>query len=119
MSDAERRIWYFVRAGRFAGRKFRRQVPVGPFVADFLCESAMLIVEVDGGQHDERRHEDQERTRWLVARGYRVVRFWNNDVMANVDGVLETLSRLLNLPSPQPSPKGEGDHQRDAGETTW
>jgi very-short-patch-repair endonuclease len=95
MTDAERKLWYYLRAHRFEGLGFRRQVPVGPYVADFLCEELRVIVEVDGGQHSERSHEDEERTAWLNARGYRVIRFWNNDVMGNMEGVWEALSGEL------------------------
>jgi very-short-patch-repair endonuclease len=95
MTDAERRLWYYLRAHRFEGLGFRRQAPVGPYVADFLCEQLRIIVEVDGGQHSERTLEDQQRTAWLNARGYRVVRFWNNDVMGNMEGVWEALSTAI------------------------
>jgi very-short-patch-repair endonuclease len=91
MTDAERRLWYFLRGSRFQGWKFRRQVPMGPYVADFLCERARLVVEVDGGQHGDNVKRDEARTRWLEARGYRVVRYWNNDVLGNTDGVLTAL----------------------------
>ena len=95
MTQAERRIWYHVRAGRFQGWNFRRQVPLGPYVADFLCERARLVVEVDGGQHMERAAADVERTQWLESRGYTVIRYWNNEVMGNLEGVLVDLSNAL------------------------
>ena len=95
LTDAERRLWYYLRAGRFEGCKFRRQVPLGRYVVDFLCEEARLIVEVDGGQHAEQVERDAERTQWLSARGYIVLRFWNNDVLGNIEGVLATLSPAL------------------------
>ena len=95
MTDAEHRLWYYLRGRRLAGWKFRRQVPLGDYVADFLCEDARLIVEVDGGQHSELRAEDAERTRWLESQGYRVVRFWNNEVLGNTAGVLEALTPAL------------------------
>ena len=95
MTDAECKLWYHLRAGRFDGWKFRRQVPLGPYVVDFLCEQAKLVVEVDGGQHTERSVEDETRTRWLNERGYRVIRFWNHDVIGNMDGVWETISAAL------------------------
>ena len=95
MTDAERRIWYYLRASRFHGWKFRRQVPLGSYIVDFLCESARLIVELDGGQHAEQARPDAERTRWLEQRGYRVVRFWNNDVLGNTSGVLEAIREIL------------------------
>ncbi|HET7729541.1 MAG TPA: DUF559 domain-containing protein [Usitatibacter sp.] len=95
LTDAERALWYRLRAGRFNGIKFRRQVPLGVYVVDFLCEQARLVVEVDGGQHAERVAQDQERTQWLEARGYRVVRFWNDEVLTNMEGVLEVLEASL------------------------
>jgi very-short-patch-repair endonuclease len=95
MTDAEWRLWYYLRAGRFQGWKFRRQVPLGNYVVDFLCEEARVIVEVDGGQHAERVDHDRERTEWLKTQGYNVIRFWNNDVLANTEGVLMTLSPAL------------------------
>ena len=104
-TDAEERLWYFLRDRRFLGAKFRRQVPVGPYVVDFLCVSASLVIEADGGQHAERAVYDGERTAYLEARGYRVLRFWNNDVMQNIEGVMQAIAMTL---TPDPSPKGEG-----------
>jgi very-short-patch-repair endonuclease len=95
MTDAEQRLWYHLRASRFEGWKFRRQVPVGDYVVDFLCEEARVIVEVDGGQHAERAKRDAARTQRLAAQGYAVLRFWNNDVLENMEGVLATLSPAL------------------------
>jgi len=86
------------------GYKFRRQVPVGPYVADFLCESAQLIVEVDGGQHAGNKDYDQYRDDFLRANGHEVVRFWNNEVMGNMDGVLETITAALKKTGHPPSP---------------
>src|SRR3954463_3788359 len=79
MTDAEHRLWRHLRHRGFHGLKFRRQVPLGFYVVDFLCESQRLIVEVDGGQHAERAQRDECRTAWLRAHGYRVERFWNNE----------------------------------------
>jgi very-short-patch-repair endonuclease len=95
MTDAERKLWYFLRAKRFEGWKFRRQVPLGCYIVDFLCEDARLIVELDGGQHAERTERDSTRTQWLRAQGYSVIRFWNNDVLENIEGVLTTLSLAI------------------------
>ena len=95
MTDAEQALWYRIRARRFGGWKFRRQVPLGDYIVDFLCEDARVVVELDGGQHAERVVYDGVRTRWLEARGYRVVRYWNDDVLGNMDGVLATLSPAL------------------------
>jgi len=106
-TDAERLFWSRVRAHRLYGFKFKRQQPVGPYIVDFVCAERSLIVELDGGQHAD---SDTDRTRddWLANQGYRVLRFWNNDVLTNMDGVIETIMKYL-TPSPQPSPiKGEG-----------
>jgi very-short-patch-repair endonuclease len=101
---------------RFSAFKFRRQVPVGPFIADFLCFELRLIVEVDGGQHTD-SVRDVERDDWLARNEFRVVRFWNNDVLQNLEGVLTNLATELNktphptsrLRSTPPSPaRGEG-----------
>lgn len=97
MTDAETRLWYHLRAGRLAQIKFRRQVPIGPYVADFCSFEHKLIVEVDGGQHDENRKLDQRRTRLLEKDGFRVVRFWNTDVFSNIEGVLFEIGRVIGL----------------------
>jgi very-short-patch-repair endonuclease len=94
-SDAERRFWFHVRDRRLAGYKFRRQLPVGPYVVDFFCESASLIVELDGGQHASQRLYDEERERYLREQGYEVLRFWDNDVLTNTDGVLSAVLKTL------------------------
>ena len=93
-TDAENRFWAAVRARQLNGAKFRRQFPVEGFVADFVCLEARLIVEIDGGQHNASA-ADAARTKALEAAGYRVLRFWNNDVLANLPGVLEALSAAL------------------------
>ncbi|NJM34819.1 MAG: endonuclease domain-containing protein [Rhodomicrobium sp.] len=90
-TDAERKLWFELRGRRLHGLKFRRQVPVAGFIADFLSEEIKLIVEVDGGQHAETIEEDDERTKVLSAAGYQVVRFWNDDVLTNIEGVLERI----------------------------
>jgi very-short-patch-repair endonuclease len=94
-TDAEDRLWYHLRNRQLEGAKFRFQSPVAGFVADFLCVEARLIVELDGGQHGERIEQDAERTRALEAAGYTVMRFWNNDVLANTEGVLEMIRLAL------------------------
>jgi len=86
--DAEHRFWFHVRDRRLGGYKFRRQLPIGPYVVDFVCISARLIVELDGGQHAEQRRYDEGRDRYLREQGFIVLRFWNNDVLENMDGVL-------------------------------
>ncbi len=94
-TDVEQRFWLAVRDRRLAGMKFRRQATIGPYVVDFLCIEKRLIVELDGGQHDE--IVDANRTRFLEERGYRVLRFWNNDVVENFDGVLQTVIEALGV----------------------
>ena len=90
-TDAERVLWLRLRNRRLNGLKFKRQVPVDRFIVDFCCPEARLIVELDGGQHATRLAEDMGRTRILEAMGYLVLRFWNNDVLQNTDGVLEEI----------------------------
>ena len=108
MTDAERRIWAQVRGRRFGGFKFKRQWSLGPYVVDFCCIDRKLVVEIDGGQHSEAR--DVRRTKAFEAMGYRVVRFWNNDVFGNLEGVLTNLlAELETGPRPGPLPQaGEG-----------
>jgi very-short-patch-repair endonuclease len=101
-TDAERILWFHLRGRRVAGWKFKRQVPIDRFIADFVCADAMLVVELDGGQHAVRTRQDEERTRTLEAMGYLVLRFWNNDVMSNLDGVLIEILNTLNQHSPEP-----------------
>lgn len=113
-TDVERRLWSRLRNRQLDGFKFKRQVPKGPYVVDFCCAEARLIVELDGDQHafDENQKHDAERTRYLNESGYRVLRFWNIDVRENIDGVIESISIALKEP-PLPeasvlSPQGGG-----------
>jgi very-short-patch-repair endonuclease len=108
-TDAEVRMWSRLRRKQLNGFRFRRQQPMGPYVVDFFCAEAKLIVEVDGGQHAEST-ADAARTDWLEARGYLVIRFWNNDVLANTEGVLLRILEALRAGPPSlPSPsRGEG-----------
>ena len=105
-TDAEQKIWYFLRNRQFEKYKFRRQHPIGVYIVDFVCLMEKLIVELDGGQHVEQAQYDARRTNALVEKGFRVLRFWNNDVMQNTDAVLEKILAELNAgPSPLPSPR--------------
>ena len=99
-TNAERLLWSRLRASQLDGAKFRRQFSLPPYVADFCCEAARLIVEIDGGQHVESGEADQAMTEFFKRRGYGVVRFWNSDVLTNIDGVLEEISRCVASPSP-------------------
>ncbi len=114
-TEAETRLWQNLRSRRLADFKFRRQVWIGPFIADFLCMDAMLVVEVDGSQHIGDAAYDADRSAYLANKGYRVIRVWNNDVMQRMDDVLAAiLSALTSVPSPShaahrplPLPVGE------------
>jgi len=93
MTQAETRLWSHLRGSVLKGAKFVRQFPIGPHVADFACRSAKLVVELDGGQHSA--EVDALRTASIETHGYRVIRFWNNDVLANTEGVLEAIRQEL------------------------
>ncbi|MBL9007216.1 MAG: endonuclease domain-containing protein [Myxococcales bacterium] len=115
-TPAEKLLWRFLRNRRLRGHKFRRQHPIGPFIVDFCCLSAHLIAEVDGGHHAATQWKDQQRSQWLHAQGYRVIRFWNHEVLSNPAGVLEYLGQCLDScgrgasapPLPASPPWGEG-----------
>jgi very-short-patch-repair endonuclease len=94
MTDAERKLWKALRDRQLDGIKFRRQHPLGPYVLDFFSEAHQLVVEVDGGQHADESNRDAARTAWLNAHGCRVLRFWNNEVLSNLPGVLAEISRV-------------------------
>ena len=107
-TEAERRLWYYLRGRRMHGLKFGRQLPIAGYVADFACIEAGLVIELDGGQHVEQQGYDQERARKLHINGYRVLRFWNDDVLLRTRAVLDEIHRQLEpLPSP-PLQAGEG-----------
>jgi adenine-specific DNA methylase/very-short-patch-repair endonuclease len=103
-TDAEACLWAMLRDRRLAGRKFRRQHGIPPYVVDFYCDEARLVVEVDGGQHGEARRSDAARTAFLEQRGLRVIRFWNNEVLRSTEAVLEAIWRELQAPPLRPSP---------------
>jgi very-short-patch-repair endonuclease len=112
-TDAEKALWSGLREA-FPSARFRRQVPIGPYFVDFFSFSARLIVEVDGGQHAEAAEYDAARTRHLQEQGFEVLRFWNHDVLTNLDGVLGMIAERLSpspsqaSPGPLPLPSGEG-----------
>ena len=101
MTDAESRLWYHLRAHRFMGLKFKRQKPVGRYIVDFVCQEHYLVIELDGGQHVELADQDKERDEFLRTRGYRVLRFWNHQVLAEMEAVLERIRlEVGSLPNP-------------------
>jgi very-short-patch-repair endonuclease len=101
-TDAERVLWRKLRLLKSEGFHFRRQAPIGKYVADFACHSAKTVIEVDGGQHGHPKGiaGDDARTEWLESQGYRVIRFWNNDVLGNIEGVMTALMNTLRSPPP-------------------
>jgi len=110
-TDAEKRLWKHLRGRAFAGWKFRRQHPVGGYIADFACPECKLIIELDGGQHMAAHEADERRTSELNRLGYRVLRFWDHEMLANTQGVLDAIYEALNS-SPQSSPQ-RGEEEAD------
>ena len=108
MTDAEKALWLQLRDRRLGGHKFRSQWTIWPHVSDFCCVRAKLIVEVDGRQHSEA--SDAARTAALKAKGFRIIRFWNNDVLGNMDGVLEVLLEALGGPRKEEEDEEEDPH---------
>ena len=107
-TDAELRLWYHLRAHRFLNLKFKRQKPIGHYIVDFVCIEMRLVIEVDGGQHADSA-ADVRRDAWLRERGFTVLRFWNNEVMQELDGVLEKIRLAVEAaksagPLPYPPP---------------
>lgn len=109
LTDTERQMWRELRAHRFAGLKFRRQHPIGDYIVDFICLEQKLIVELDGGQHAEMTGYDRIRDAWLHERGYQVLRFWNNEVVGSLEGVLERILMACGHPPSPPAPLPQGE----------
>lgn len=107
LTDVERLLWRRLRFWQVDGYKFRRQQPLGNYIVDFVCLQKRLIIELDGGQHAQEVNHDAERDAWLQAQGFTVLRFWNNDVLKNIDGVMEMIVKSLqSTPYLNPSPQG-------------
>ena len=104
MTNAESKLWRMLCQRQIEGCKFRRQVPVGHYIADFVCHEARLIIEVDGGQHDCQSEHEIRRTDFLRNQGYRILRFWNSDVLANPQGVRTTIADEARRRHPHPDP---------------
>ena len=115
MTNAECKLWFALRDRRFASFKFRRQVPVGPFIADFVCYGARVVVEVDGGQHADST-VDRRRDKWFGAKGFLVLRFWNNDVLSNLEGVLSSILAVMRKRTPHPARAARGRPSPARGE---
>jgi very-short-patch-repair endonuclease len=108
-TDAEKRLWLHLKSKQINGLKFRRQEPIGTYIVDFVCFEQRLIIELDGGQHAGQQAQDQERESWFRSQGFKTLRFWNHEVLANIEGVLEVIrGTCLTTPSPNPSHQGRG-----------
>lgn len=109
LTNAEQHLWRFLRRRQLFGARFRRQLPIGPYIVDFACMEQRLIIELDGGQHQCTEEYDRKRTRYLESCGYRVIRFWNNDVLTQTESVLSVIADAIKSPHPNPPPlAGEG-----------
>jgi very-short-patch-repair endonuclease len=111
-TEAERKLWQHLRNRQLNGLKFRRQYLIAGYIADFACPCIRLVIELDGGQHLERQQYDELRTRKLAINGYQVVRFWNDDVLFQIESVLEEIHRMIDATPPQPSPAVAGEGAR-------
>jgi very-short-patch-repair endonuclease len=108
-TDAEKWLWQRLRNRQLLGHKFRRQVPIGPYIVDFICLERRLLIEVDGSQHRQQEDYDEGRSQFLAMQGCRVLRYWNNEVLQQGEAVLESILQALLAPHPNPSPRrGEG-----------
>ncbi|MBI4240651.1 MAG: endonuclease domain-containing protein [Candidatus Rokubacteria bacterium] len=112
-TEAERKLWARLRDRQLSGAKFRRQHPIGRYTVDFCCPELSLVVEVDGGQHAERADADRRRTEFLTQRGYRVLRFWDTEVLKEFEAVLERIAQGLRNPHPNPLPSRERGQRSD------
>jgi very-short-patch-repair endonuclease len=108
-TETEKRLWRHLRNRGLAGCKFRRQYPIGPYIADFVCLEQRLVIEADGGQHMEQVAEDKRRTEFIELLGFKVLRFWNNEVLQDIEAVLNVILNEMKAPSsPALLPEGEG-----------
>ena len=113
MTFQERKLWNIIKNRQFFNYRFRRQFPIGSYIVDFICREKKIIIEIDGGQHNEQINieYDNKRTKYLKSEGYNVIRFWNNEIDNNIEGVYERLKHVFgidNITPSQPSPTGEG-----------
>jgi len=102
MTDAENRMWYYLRNRRLGEYKFVRELVIGHYIADFVCREKKLVIEIDGGQHMDAVEYDALRTKYLESLGYRVLRIWNNEVFKNIQGVMDSILNLLDTVPHQP-----------------
>lgn len=119
-TEAEKLLWFKLRNRQLYGVKFRRQQPVGNYIVDFVCFEEKLIIEIDGGQHNENsmKENDVQRTEWLEVKGYRVLRFWNSEVINNIEGVLDNIREVLaQRTHPHLTSPVEGEEQMAGGDS--
>jgi len=114
-TDAERLLWRRLRSRGIQGVKFRRQQPIGPYITDFVSFERRLVIELDGGQHID-DPADRTRDAWFAAQGYRVLRFWDNDVLRQPDAVLQAILDVVSSPHPASPPRGEEQDMSPKGE---
>jgi very-short-patch-repair endonuclease len=105
MTEAEKLLWSRIRSRQLSGYKFRRQHPIGVYIVDFFCPDLNLVIEVDGGQHADNLG-DEKRDAWLSSEGYRILRYWNNQILKETESVLKDILQNIGSPSPGPSPQG-------------
>lgn len=117
-TDAERKLWMHFRSRQMNGFKFRRQQPIGRYIVDFFCPEQRLVIELDGGHHADQVQADQRRTEFLTKAGYRVLRFWDNEVLTDTEAVLQKIVNELNHPSPSPLPQGAREGMRGSDKGT-
>ena len=117
LTEAERGLWKHLRYQQLNGSKFRRQAPIGPYIVDFVCFEQSLVIEIDGGQHSEQDAYDSERSSWLEAEGFQVLRFWNNQVLEEVEAVKEAILEALGdtAETPHPDLPPQGGKEQDCG----
>ena len=115
-TETEKKLWLYLRSRQMVGYKFRRQQPIGPYVVDFCCLKKRLILELDGGQHTSQIEADKRRTQFLEKEGFRVIRFWDNEIFQNREGVLEKIVEFINHPHPALSPQGRGKEKKGSKE---
>ncbi|MBI5782460.1 MAG: endonuclease domain-containing protein [Gammaproteobacteria bacterium] len=115
LTDTERCLWSRLKRQQINGYKFRRQFPLGPYIVDFVSLEARLVIEVDGGQHANRVGKDEVRDKWLVSQDFRVLRFWNNDVLRETDAVIETIVQALRSTPTLFPPGAHENHVRPLG----
>jgi len=110
-TEAEKALWQRLRNKQLEGLKFRRQQRIGQYIVDFVSFEGRLVIEVDGGQHAVEREKDLEREQWFHSQGFQILRYWNDEVLGNIEGVLEVIRERLLSPSPDPSHQGRGEWQ--------